>query len=677
MARSTKACGKTQQVRFYVSPEGSDNWSGELAAPNRTATDGPFATPERARKAVRQLKRSAGGRVHRPVTVFLRGGTYFLAEPFMLTPQDSGVPGSPVTYAAYRKEKPVISGGRALKGWKPTKVNGRRAWVLEIPQVRQGNWFFRELWVNGRRCGRSRHPKKGYLHVADAPDAGDETKWNEGQWRIRCHRGDLKPLRTVRNAELVLMTRWVESHLPIKQIDRRRRLVSFGKRSVFRPEAGDPYYVENVREALNAPGEWYVDAEAGRLYYLPRRGESIRKCEVIAPFLEQLVLLRGRPERGRHVEHVVFRGLTFSHAESWFTEGFKGRPRDADVGGMPQAAVGLPGSVWAEGARHCAFMKCVFTHMGTYAAELSRGCKHNRVVDCEMSDLGAGGVLVGEQLIRRSESSHTHSNEIVGCHIHDGGLLFHSAVGVWIGQSYNNRLARNHIHDFYYTAISVGWTWGYRRSLANENVIERNHVHHIGVRSDGDGPILSDMGGIYTLGVQPGTVVRLNEFHDIAGVRYGGWGIYFDEGSTNILAENNIVYRTTHGGFHQHYGKENIVRNNVFAYGRDAQIQRSRSEPHVSFSFERNIVLWCEGELLAGNLENFNLIFDRNLYWCEDRRSVKVLGLSWEQWQAKGMDRSSLIESPGFVAPEKGDFRLQRTSPARRLGFRPIRGRND
>lgn len=148
-------------------------------------------------------------------------------------------------------------------------------------------------------------------------------------------------------------------------------------------------------------------------------------------------------------------------------------------------------------------------------------------------------------------------------------------------------------------------------------MIEFNYVHHIGVRLDGDGPILSDMGCIYTLGVQPGTVIRFNLFHSVAGLRYSGWGIYLDEGSSNILVENNIVYNTSHGGFHQHYGRENVVRNNIFAFGRDAQIQRSRAEPHLSFTFERNIVYWSGGELLAGTWDDLNFAFDNNLYWRE------------------------------------------------------------
>jgi len=180
------------------------------------------------------------------------------------------------------------------------------------------------------------------------------------------------------------------------------------------------------------------------------------------------------------------------------------------------------------------------------------------------------------------------------------------------------------------------------------------------------------MGGIYTLGVQPGTIIRSNVFHDIAGYRYGGWGIYFDEGSTDILAENNLVYRTTHGGFHQHYGRENVVRNNIFALGRDAQIQRTRPEPHQSFTFERNIIYGREGNLLAGNFSDFHFAFDHNLYWREGGGDIRFANLSRDEWREQGMDQHSLIADPKFVAPEKGDFRLQPDSPALKLGFVPI-----
>src|SRR5262249_43498449 len=181
--------------------------------------------------------------------------------------------------------------------------------------------------------------------------------------------------------------------------------------------------------------------------------------------------------------------------------------------------VGVPGAIYGVGVHDCAFENCVVAHVGGYGIELAGGCRRNRIAGTAIFDLGAGGIKLGETVIRSQEPEQTAGNTVSDCQIYDGGLIFHSAVGIWIGQSGYNRIIRNHIHDLYYTGLSVGWTWGYEKSLARGNIIELNHVHHIGARSDGDGPILSDMGGIYTLGVQPGTVIRSNVFHDIAGFR--------------------------------------------------------------------------------------------------------------------------------------------------------------
>ncbi|HOC00923.1 MAG TPA: right-handed parallel beta-helix repeat-containing protein [Verrucomicrobiota bacterium] len=126
------------------------------------------------------------------------------------------------------------------------------------------------------------------------------------------------------------------------------------------------------------------------------------------------------------------------------------------------------------------------------------------------------------------------------------------------------------------------------------NSIEFNHIHHIG-------GVLSDMGGIYTLGVSPGTVIRNNHIHDVDANHYGGWGIYHDEGSTHLLVENNVVHHTKCAPFNIHFAKEVTVRNNIFALGKLEQASRGRTEPHKSVFFENNIVYWREGELLSKN----------------------------------------------------------------------------
>jgi parallel beta-helix repeat protein len=235
-------------------------------------------------------------------------------------------------------------------------------------------------------------------------------------------------------------------------------------------------------------------------------------------------------------------------------------------------------------------------------------------------------------------------------------------------------VAHNHIHDLDYSGVSMGWVWGYGLSWARNNTVEANHIHDVGRR------VLSDLAGVYTLGVSPGTVIRGNLIHDCYSWGYGGWGLYADEGSSYITLEKNVVYNTKTGGFHQHYGQENVVRNNVFAFGELQQLQRSRTEEHTSFTFERNIVYYRSGVLLAGSWKDDHFVADSNLYWDERwgsgararAGSIDFDGGALGQWQRRGHDKKSVLKDPLFVDPGRGDFRLAASSPARALGFQDI-----
>jgi hypothetical protein len=660
-------------LTFYVATNGNDGWTGRFPGPTRG--DGPFLTVSRAVQAAREAGQRTPADSGHACQIFVRQGTYFLSEPLVLTPDDSGL-----HIAAYRHEKPSLSGGRKITGWQETELAGTKLWVAPVPEAKSGRWNFRELWVNGRRAIRARHPNRGYLPIAGLPDKAPE--WTQGQARFAFREGDLKAWPGVTNAEVVAMTRWVESRLPVLNLEEKERRVTFSKRAVFELSAGDLYYIEGALELLDQPGEWCLQPAAGLLYYRPRAGETPRQAEILAPVLAQILRLEGDPEHQRVIERVRFTGLTFANAEWYFPEGFHSgtnRPEVSpapkpEIGGFAQAAIGVPGCVWGQGVRACVFDSCAFTCLGGYGLELARGCQSNLITRCEFSQLGAGGLKLGETRLRDKPEDQTRANEVRDCHIHDGGRLFHSAIGLWIGQASDNRIVHNLIHDFYYTGISIGWTWGYGPSSASNNLVAYNHVHHIGVQSDGDGPILSDMGGIYTLGKQPGGRVINNLWHDIAAFRYGGWGIYFDEGSSGLVATSNLVYRTTHGGFHQHYGETNIVENNIFAFARDHQLQRTRVEPHLSFTFRTNIVYFEAGALLAGDWSGDKFDMDWNLFF--DTRSegnaMKFQPGTLEQWRERGHDRNSLLEDPLFTAPDRNDFRLRPGSPAFRIGFQPI-----
>jgi hypothetical protein len=299
-----------------------------------------------------------------------------------------------------------------------------------------------------------------------------------------------------------------------------------------------------------------------------------------------------------------------------------------------------------------------------------RGCRDCRVQRCWFEDLGAGGVRIGQANLETEEANRTHHIVCDNNVIHGGGRLFAGAVGVWVGQSSDNEVTHNDISDMFYTGISVGWSWGYADTDCKRNRIEFNHIHHLGKG------VLSDMGGVYTLGVSDGTTVSNNVIHDVYSYnRYGyaGLGLYNDEGSTHITMENNLVYNTLDMTYHQHYGRENVVRNNILAYGRNFQISVYRPEPHLSCTFENNIVYFQTGRLFWANaLDNRKLSFNRNVYWHASGAPMEFLGMTFAQWQAAGQDRDSAVADPQFENPEDLNFRLRPGSPALALGFKPF-----
>jgi len=650
---------------IYLAPNGLDTHTG--------TKDKPLASLTGARDFIREL--NTGDTVH----VRIAPGDYFMTSPLELNSQDT----APVIFEGIG-ENVTFYGGVPVASWE--KVTDR-LWRAPIAGLPKGNCTFEQFYVNGKRATRARTPNEGFFQVEDAT----EMVLHKGEGRIPefaiqkifLNPGDVSLLQNespenIKNALITFYHKWDVTRKYIDHFDADSSVVytrGKGMQPWNRINRISKYYIENIPSALDAPGEW-LQKNDGYVYYIPREGEQIESISAFVPVIEEFITIRGDEQNS--VKNKLFKNLNFKVA-AYRT------PKD---GNDPmQAAATVEATIIVDYADNIVFENCELAYTGLYGIWFRRQVANSRINRCYLHDLGAGGVIIGDYLYHEEDKQVTANNTVHNSIIRSGGHLFPSAVGVIVYHARDNQITHNEIADFKYSGVSVGWMWGYAaskvwttvpdkfgnlkwkegyfKSPATGNVIAYNHIHHLGWGE------LSDMGGVYIVSEAFGTHVHHNKIHHVYSDIYGGWGLYTDEGATQVTMENNLVYACKNSGFHQHYGKENIIRNNIFAFNLKGQLQFTRVENHRSFDFTNNIVYTNSGEMFLGNLKEADVKMENNCYWDTRSKEPLFLGISFKEWK-KLKDKNSVLADPQFVDAENYDFRLKSRNVARKIGFEPF-----
>ena len=617
-----------------------------------------------------------------PVIATFADGMYVLPETVVLDQAVSGTEKSPTIFRAADGAQPVFSGGTVVKNW---KIDDKGRWVAPLPEGltalsgiegQKNDWSYipaverrsandrmiTQLFVNAQRRFRPRLPQRGtgYFFVEEILPPTTAIEGNEEHNKSQCSdrfqfgqtngQNDIPAaFANQEDVEVFSVHHWNASRLPLKAIDSDKRILQTAPTGYPAYWAafmkGHPYFLDNVKESFGQPGDWYFDRPANEIAYVPKDGETLNNTEIVVPRL-QFLLTVGKPDSP--VKNVRIEGLTFAFA-AW----------SMPEGGLhhAQAEYGMKAAVNLVSANNVAFEKCCFRHFGAYGIQVAKGSEYNTFRNCDLVDIGAGGIQINGD-----------HNTVVDSTIRGIGRLHPAGIGVMIGRASYNTIQNCDIFDLYYSSTSVGWTWGYGDSHANHNIVAWNHMYNIGQG------LLSDMGAVYTLGVSPGTRVEYNRIHDVNAFGYGGWGLYTDEGSTDIVMRGNTVFRCKSASFHQHYGKDNIIEDNILVDAQQDQIQRTRSEEHISYHIRCNVIAWHSDSLpLGNNWGGDQYEIDDNLYYTPNHDTIRfpAKDQSLDEWRKRGHDLRSLINvDPLFVDWSNDDYRLKPESPAYKLGFK-------
>lgn len=651
---------------LIVSPDGDDTNEGTL--------NSPLKTFEKAKEILKSRSDADG----EAVTVWFREGTYFIENTVEFTSADR----ENVIYRSYPNEKVVFSGSTEISGnWSETTINGVKAFVTDMP-VESDADYFHSLFKDGERLARPNYPKTGLLKVADPktdeamiPDFNENFFTNSAVFYA--HKEDVINFSNPKDVSVRIMHFWCDELLPVHSVDINTGRVETQKPTAMTVRVDDNYVFENVKEALCQPGEWYLDRAEGKLYYVPQEGDTVENTVLYAGKTERLLTLNNS-------ENVTFRGINFEGTDWDYvgkTDGTYNNEFPADHplfenlnynSNHTQAASDTPAAINVCASNGIDFVDCLFKNISYTALKFESASQNCNVESSEFKEIGANAIFIHGDFVVPAT---TKNINVTDCHINKYGRIFNNAIGILLTHAVDCNLTNNEIHEGWYTGVSVGWNWGYTDNPTNNINISNNLIYDIG------NGWLSDMGGIYTLGIQPDTVISGNVIYNVGcdegAYGYGGWGIYLDEGSTGMLVENNLVYDCSSQTFHQHYGKDNVIRNNIFAFGGEGAFRITRKEDHNSLTLTNNIIVTDNATMYALTTEKDWFVDNQNLYWDYENGGNVYSGDSMDFFErksmvimtARGYYNNAVFADPLFKDAENRDFTLALNSPALETGF--------
>ncbi len=645
---------------------------------SQTSNKGCVSSIEEALCLIAEIRKNGE---KQPVAIKIKDEVYNVTKPVIIENNVSSVTIEP-------EKNTLISGGIEIKGFKKDVFNGAECFSVDLSCY--GNLEFTDFYVNKKAAFMTKYPEEGTLSAesVENPNIGlhEHSKW------FIAKKDDFEIINKFSNLEDSIISfnhLWIDEHTPIKSVDRETGKITFKYKTRFSismeaEKYALNYIIENVPEMFGKPNEWYYDKKIKKLYYIPESPRT-NADEIVGfiPVTDKIFCITGTDEE--KVCDITIRNFDIGYTKGDYASfDIANGDTDADVGegyaSDSQGVCNAHGGIEIQNAYSCSVENCKMYCFGVHCIVIKNGSKNIRITHNDITNIGAGAIVMNGGKSGSDESTHTCRNIISDNRIYNLGKRYFSACGILLMHTYENTVSHNEIAWLYYTGISCGWVWGYAESIAHHNLIEKNHIHHLGLGK------LSDMGGVYLLGEQKGTVVRNNLIHDIKSKYYGGWALYTDEGSRYALIENNICYNTSESPYHQHFGTMNTVRNNIFAFGGEYAVMYTKREQHTGIIVENNIMV-TKGKPIFNtgfspedeNPEICEIVSEKNLIFDIENKNPVVLKTSDEKEYTLSeiqekfrIDTGSIVVDPEFLNIEKFDFRLKENSPAYKIGFKDI-----